>query len=79
MACGSYCSRCGVVYDYNVKDCPICGGELFFNENGKESFLFCKKGCLPKKYWKMSRRIYLKEKKQDYESNGLIYNWIHKK
>ena len=71
MACGSYCSRCGLVYDFNVEDCGVCGGKLFFDGN----FLGCKK-CRYKH--KMNKRTYLKKKKEDYLSNGLIYNWIHK-
>ena len=71
MACGSYCSRCGYVYDLNVGPCGICGKERDFD--GK--FIRCKK-CKYKH--KMNKKEYDRQKKEYDTIDGLIYNWIHK-
>ena len=83
MACMSVCSRCNDVYEYNVTDCGICGGRrLLVYKKGYGQLLLCEKGCYSKKYWKahkMSNREYEKRIQDDYESNGLIHNFFHKK
>ena len=78
----SVCSRCGDVYEYNVTNCGICGGNLVLvNKKGYGQLLLCEKGCFPKKYWnkhKISNKEYRKKIEDDYKSNGLIHNFFIK-
>ncbi len=76
----SRCSICKEFYDSNVEICPICGGKLSLIDKGsKGTWLCCENGCLTSKNCKMSIKEYNEKRKEEFESNGMFWNFIRNK
>ena len=73
----SRCMFCRHFYNSNVEVCGICGGKLSLEDKGsKGTWLCCEKGCLTHKNWKMSIEKYNDKRKEEFEGNGLLWNFI---